>query len=167
MSAIDVPGTTLIGTTKPKSGVASVDPVTEELRRDHEHPFAMRPMGALDEEFQSVREVSELADTIRLAVEENGRRARKAKVSLVLKEANELCLEFWRDAARYGINFGFPPNTRIVLSRMYDWQEVRVYIAKQRRINYAAQGEMRDVLEKCWGALMFPGESRIHTHKDF
>ena len=146
----------------------SIDPVTDELRRKFDHPFASRPLGDIDEDAMPSRHVYELSDTIRLAVEENGRRAKKATTRL-LRDANLLCLEFWRDVARLGIHFGYPPRTHIVLSRMWDWQLARMHLRLQRRPNSMAQGEMRDTLETCWCSLVPPndpvlGRSRSPGH---
>lgn len=117
--------------------MATIDPVTDELRATQEHPFASRPLGGVDDDGHPIREQMELADAIRIAVEIQLKRARKAGTPK-LREANELCLEFWRDCATEKVHlwknareaavdiFGNPPRTNIVLSRMLDWQDWRI-----------------------------------------
>lgn len=115
----------------------SLDPVTDHLRATMEHPFASRPLGGIDEEGFPIKEHNEFADAIRIAVEINFKRASKAATP-ALRDANMLCLQFWKDVATEKVQawrdareaaaiiFGNPPRTNIVLARMFDWQDWRI-----------------------------------------
>lgn len=155
------------GTLAPVGGTSG-DPVTDSLRKKMDHPFASRPLGGIDEEGQPIKEQMELADSIRVAVECVIKRRKNPYTTPRIREACELCLQFWRDVAvdpRHlwrnredaAAVFGNPPRTNIVLSRLYDWQMVRIYLKKQRKLNGDAQGVMRDSLEEAWTGIVLVG----------
>lgn len=144
----------------------SNDPTTDYLRRTMNHPFASRPWGAIDEEGEPIGDQCELAETIRVAVEINCKRSRSAQITPRLRDANALCVAFWKDVARLGISFGFPPKTHIALGRMYDWQKARhergqvnSHIDRNlpKGINGLAQSELRAACEIGWTSEVLVG----------